>query len=148
MAVRFFSEGTSYQLKDKRKISSWLADVVKSEGHELIDLNIILVSDNYLHKMNVDFLNHNTLTDIITFDNTVVSLQIEGELYISIDRVHDNALKFSIRLIDELHRVMVHGVLHLCGYGDKTPKKKVIMREKEECFLLKRKESMVTKKSE
>ncbi len=140
MAVRFFSEGTSYQLKDKRKISSWLADVVKSEGHELIDLNIILVSDNYLHKMNVDFLNHNTLTDIITFDNTVVSLQIEGELYISIDRVHDNALKFSIRLIDELHRVMVHGVLHLCGYGDKTPKKKVIMREKEECFLLKRKE--------
>jgi rRNA maturation RNase YbeY len=139
MAVRFFSEDTNYLLKDKRKIGSWLADVVKSEGHELVDLNIILVSDEHLHKMNVDFLDHDTLTDIITFENTVVASQIEGELYISIDRVKENATKLSVNLIDELHRVMVHGVLHLCGYGDKTPKKKAIMREKEDISLKKRK---------
>jgi rRNA maturation RNase YbeY len=88
--------------------------------------------------MNVDFLNHDTLTDIITFENTVVASQIEGELYISIDRVKENATKLSVNLIDELHRVMVHGVLHLCGYGDKTPKKKAIMREKEDISLKKR----------
>ncbi len=139
MTVRFFSEDTTYRVKDKRKISSWLADVVKSEGHELVDLNIILLSDDELHKMNVDFLSHDNLTDIITFENTVVTSMIEGELYISIDRVKDNADKLSVDLVEELHRVMVHGILHLCGYGDKTPKKKSIMREKEDLFLSKRK---------
>ena len=102
------------------------------------ELNIILCSDEYLYKMNVQYLQHKTYTDIITFDQGTTQKVINGELYISLDRVRDNAKTLNISLKDELHRVMVHGLLHLCGYGDKNPAAKKKMTSKEDYYLGKR----------
>ena len=100
------------------------------------DINYIFCSDNYLHQINFQYLDHDTFTDIITFDQSDKD-QIEGDIFISIDRVHENANERNISFVNELHRVMIHGILHLLGYNDKTPKEKQLMREKEdECLSL------------
>lgn len=117
------------------KLTSWLSSVAESEGFSLSDLTLIFCSDDHLLKINQDFLEHDYYTDIITFDYCSDDL-ISGDLFISIDRVIDNAKYFNVTFDQELHRVIVHGVLHLCGYQDKSPEEETIMRQKESDALL------------
>jgi len=111
--------------------------VILKEGKRVGELNVILCSDEYLYKLNVEYLSHDTLTDIITFDYSESNI-ISGDLFISINRIRENAKAYSIKIIEELHRVMVHGVLHLCGYGDKTKEERKTMRVKENFYLAQR----------
>ena len=138
-SISFFNADVSYVLRSKNGIRLWLSDVIKKEGFQLGELSIILCSDEYLFKMNVQYLKHKTYTDIITFDQSESKNEVSGELFLSIDRIKDNAKTLNINLIDELHRVIVHGTLHLCGYSDKDPKSKLKMTQKENFYLLKRK---------
>jgi len=114
---------------------NWLKTVISSEGKKAGDIQYIFCNDNYLHKINKAYLNHDTLTDIITFATTNNENIISGEIYISIDRVIENANIQSVLFIDELSRVIVHGVLHLIGYDDHSISDKKLMREKEDYYL-------------
>lgn len=137
--VRFFTEDTNYKLLNKRKIGQWIKTIISNHNKSIGEINFILCSDEYLHRINVDYLNHDTYTDIITFDNSESIDKIEGELYISIDRVKDNAIQYDGKAALELHRVMAHGILHLIGYKDKTHSQKAEMRTKEDqCLSLKK----------
>lgn len=131
--VNFFTEDISFQLKHKSLLRTWLVKVIGNEGYRLTSLNCIFCSDEYLLQINKEYLQHDTYTDIITFDNSSDTLQIEGDIFISIDRVKENAK--NTLFLDELHRVMIHGVLHLMGYKDKTNADKTTMREKEDACL-------------
>ncbi len=132
--ILFFTEDNTYRIRKKRILREWLFEVIGAESKRVGEINIILCSDEYLHKINLEYLNHDTLTDIVTFDSTEDNI-ISGELYISIDRIKENAKKFSTFTMNELHRVIVHGVLHLCGFGDKTEKEKELMTSKENFYL-------------
>jgi len=134
-AIRFFSEDISFKIDLPRKKTLWIKEVARREKKTIKEINYIFCSDEYLLKLNQGFLNHKTLTDIITFDNSEGKNGLEGEIYISIERVQENALKFNTEFEDELHRVMIHGVLHLIGYKDKKPSEKALMRKKEEACL-------------
>jgi len=126
-----------FTVRNKRNISEWLRYVVDNEGFTSGDIAIVCCSDDYLLEVNRNYLNHDYFTDIITFDyseNQVVS----GDLMISIDRIRDHAAKYEVSFEDELHRVMVHGVLHLCGYKDKRKSDKELMTSKENQYLKKR----------
>jgi len=128
---------TDFQLEDEEAVSKWVRNVIEEENRTLGEINYIFCSDDYLHKINVDFLNHDTLTDIISFDYTV-GKQLHGDIYISIDRVTENAKGYNVSFNDELARVMVHGILHYCGYKDKSSVEATIMRGKEDYYLSKR----------
>lgn len=128
--IHFYNEDIAFELSDPDVIRSWITKVIQAEGHRLISLNIIFCSDTFLHQINVDYLQHDTLTDIITFPYNEAPL-IEGEIFISIDRITENAAGLNIPFADELHRVLIHGVLHLCGYGDKSAEEKTQMTAKE-----------------
>lgn len=138
-AIQFFSEDIEFSLEKPRKSSNWIKLIAKKEKREVLDVSYVFCSDNYLHQLNQQYLHHNTLTDIITFDYSEGAKQLEGEIYISIDRVKENAEKFKVPFQDELDRVMIHGVLHLIGYKDKKPADKALMRKKEEACLSLRK---------
>lgn len=138
-SIHFFYEDIPFRLKQALKLKTWIKATIKKESFELGQLTYVFCSDESLLTRNVQFLKHNTLTDIITFDLSEEEGVIDGEIYISIDRVRENASKFSKTFEDELHRVIIHGVLHLVGYGDKKPELKAIMREKEDYYLKKRK---------
>ena len=131
-----FNYETNFQLKDESKINSWLESCTNNESFKLGELNYIFCSDEYLHKLNVEFLNHDTLTDIISFDYTVGKI-LQGDVFISIDRVKDNAKEFNVEFHAELLRVMIHGVLHFCGYNDKSEDDSKIMRAKEDFYISK-----------
>ena len=133
--IHFFYEDVDFHFTTIRKTKTWLKEVVKAENRALGELNYIFCSDGFLANVNLQYLHHNTLTDIITFDTSEDVGCIEGEIFISIDRVKENALNFKASFEDELHRVMVHGVLHLVGYSDKTSQQKRIMRKKEDAYL-------------
>ncbi|PPK96686.1 rRNA maturation RNase YbeY [Nonlabens xylanidelens] len=120
----------NFEQLDEVVYSKWLESIVISEGKTIGELSFVFCSDEYLLKINQDHLDHDTYTDIITFDYCLDGL-INGEVYISTDRVKENAVSFRESEINELHRVMAHGVLHLCGYGDKSDEEARIMREKE-----------------
>lgn len=134
-AINFFSEKVRYKLSNPKKTTSWIKSVIKKEGARLNSLNYIFCSDEYLREVNIQFLNHKTYTDIITFNYNPSEKEIEGEIYISIDRVRENAETFETSLKTELHRVIIHGVLHLIGYNDKSKREKSLMREKEDTYL-------------
>lgn len=135
-AVNFFFQDTPFKLKNSQKISRWIKSAIKAERSSLNELNFIFCSDESLLKINIEYLNHQTYTDIITFDNRDESTgPLEGDIFISIDRVTENATKLKVGFDDELHRVIIHGVLHLLGYGDKTSHKKAEMRKKEDAYL-------------
>ena len=138
-AILFFSEDISFTLSKPRRTSNWIKLIAKKEKREVLDVSYIFCSDSFLLQLNQQYLNHNTLTDIITFDYSEGAKQLEGEIYISIDRVKENAEKFKVSFQDELDRVMIHGVLHLIGYKDKKPADKALMRKKEEASLSLRK---------
>lgn len=131
--IEFYSEN-NFELSDKDKIQTWLGRVIGSEGKETGELTYVFCNDQQLLKLNKEFLNHDTLTDIITFDYTLGN-EIHGEIYISTDRVEENAGEFEVSFMNELSRVMVHGILHLCGYKDKSEEEKNQMRNKENHYL-------------
>ena len=133
--VNFFTEETDFRLPHPRITSSWVKKIIKSEKAVLRELNFIFCSDNYLQKINLQYLKHKTLTDIITFDNSDGSGELEGDIFISIERVGDNAKKFNTSFDEEIHRVIIHGVFHLIGYFDKTREAKALMRKKEDSAL-------------
>ena len=120
--------------KNRVALIKCIRSLVKQELREIGDITFVFCDDNYLHKINLEFLDHDTYTDIITFDYSVGN-EIVSEVYISVDRVAENAKKFSQTFENEIHRVMIHGVLHLCGYKDKLAKDKQIMRDKENHYL-------------
>ena len=130
--ISFYNSDVTYLLRDKRKIADWITRVVKKEKLSINSLSIILSSDEFLYQLNVQHLQHDTYTDIITFDYSVTKGKIEGELYISIERVKENAGKLGISILNELHRVIIHGVLHLCGYKDKSKAHKTAMTRAED----------------
>ncbi len=115
-------------------VRKWINDSFDAENKIPGNINVIFCNDDYLQKMNFQYLKHETLTDIITFDYSDL-VSISGDLFISIDRVKDNAKLFNKTLTEELHRVIIHGILHLCGYNDKTKKEKIVMTEKENFYL-------------
>ena len=139
MEVRFFTEETTFKLAHPRKTITWIKEAIKKEKGQLNELNYIFCSDQYLLSINQQYLNHNTLTDIITFDHSEKGAPISGEIYISVERVEENAKHFEVPFDEELHRVIIHGVLHLLGYKDKKSSDKALMRKKEEAYLSLRK---------
>jgi probable rRNA maturation factor len=122
---------TDFSFDNEDHYSTWLSSIVSSEGKDLGELTYVFCDDEYLHKMNVDYLNHDTLTDIITFDYCEGSI-VSGDVFVSVERVKENAIDFNIPFVDELLRVMAHGTLHLCGYKDKSEDDVVLMRSKED----------------
>ena len=131
--IDFFSE-TDFELSNPDVITAWISETIINEKHELGEVSFIFCDDAYLHRLNVLFLDHDTLTDVISFDNSL-GIQIHGEIYLSIERVRENAAAFSESFIEELHRVMIHGILHFCGYKDKTKEEEQLMRSKENSAL-------------
>ncbi len=137
-AINFFQEGINFNLKYKKVLKQWIKDTIATEGYKLQELNYIFCSDEYLLQINQQYLNHDTYTDIITFDNSEAEKIVKGDIFISIERVRENAGKFESGEMNELHRVMIHGVLHLMRYADKTPADKALMTNKEDIYLNKR----------
>jgi len=135
--IVFYDLKSARFLKKRRQLKNFIFAVFVEEGKLLNSLNIVLCDDEYLLSINKEFLQHDYYTDIITFDLSTESSSIEGELYISIERVIDNAEKIGTSKVIELHRVIFHGCLHLCGYGDKTSKQETIMRSKEDYYIQK-----------
>ncbi|TYP99848.1 rRNA maturation RNase YbeY [Tenacibaculum adriaticum] len=125
-----FNYETEFQLDNEEKTTNWIEECVEKEGFELGEINYIFCDDDYLHKINVEFLQHDTLTDIISFDYTLGKL-IGGDIFISVDRVAENAKEFEVSFKNELHRVIIHGVLHYMGYKDKSEEEKQLMRDRE-----------------
>ncbi|HEY5327918.1 MAG TPA: rRNA maturation RNase YbeY [Mucilaginibacter sp.] len=134
-AIHFFEEGITYKLKHKIAIRQWVTSTIQAEGYKLKQLSYIFCHDNYLLQINRQYLNHDTYTDIITFDNSDIEKVIIGDIFISIDRIRENAAKLNITETDELHRVIIHGALHLLGYKDKTSVTKQKMTQKEDFYL-------------
>ncbi|HET8803614.1 MAG TPA: rRNA maturation RNase YbeY [Aequorivita sp.] len=126
-----FNFETDFELRNESDLQKWISGIIISEGFELGEIVYIFCDDEYLHKLNVEFLDHDTLTDIISFDYNVRK-QINGEIYISVERVADNAKDFKTNFENELHRVMIHGILHFCGYKDKSELDEQKMRDKED----------------
>jgi len=128
--ITFLTEDITFGLKEKLRHKAWLKEAAKAEGFAIGELNYIFCSDAYLLDINQKYLGHDTLTDIVTFDNSEDHKMIEGDIFISIERVRENAIKFDTE-DSELKRVMVHGLLHLAGYKDKDKAQKELMRNKE-----------------
>lgn len=133
--IRFFNEDVPYKLLQKRVISQWLKKQAQQEGYSVGDLNYIFCSDEHVLQVNRDYLQHDYYTDIITFDQSEEEDLIEGDIFISVDRVTDNASQLAISAEQEMRRVLAHGMLHLCGYGDKTAEEEANMRLKEDEWL-------------
>ena len=132
--IRYFNEDIHFVLKDKLVNNRWLKLVAGSEIRSIGDVNIIFCSDKYILDVNLRYLQHDYYTDIITFDYCE-GKKLSGDLFISIDTVRENALEYGVEFDDELHRVMVHGLLHLIGYDDHTPEEEKIIHEKEDYYL-------------
>jgi rRNA maturation RNase YbeY len=130
-----FNFETDFKLQHETLLEEWICEVVKTHGFTVGEINYIFCDDAYLHNLNVTFLQHDTLTDIISFDNTIGKL-ISGDVFISVERVADNAKEYSVSFDNELRRVMVHGVLHYIGFKDKTVSEKTKMTAAEDQALM------------
>ncbi|WP_291103610.1 MULTISPECIES: rRNA maturation RNase YbeY [unclassified Flavobacterium] len=126
-----FNYETDFNLENEETLAKWLSSVIASENKKEGEINYIFCDDDYLHKINLEHLDHDTLTDIISFDYSIGN-EINGDVFISIERVKDNAVDFDVLFDEELKRVLVHGILHYCGYKDKTDNDALIMRNKED----------------
>lgn len=134
-AIHFFNEDTTYSLPNKRKVKAWITNTISAEGFTLGEMNIIFCSDDCLLEINKKYLDHDTYTDIITFDNSEISKQITSDVFISIERVKENAKSFKTSTYNEACRIIIHGTLHLLGYGDKSKTEKTKMTEMEDHYL-------------
>jgi rRNA maturation RNase YbeY len=134
MAITFTFQITKFSIPQKKKLHDWILLVSYLEQAIVVDIDYIFCDDEYLLKLNQHFLGHKTYTDILTFDFSV-NKEIHAEIYISIDRIKENASQFQVSIEEELRRVMIHGVLHCLGYSDKTEKSKTVMRKKENKYL-------------
>lgn len=134
-AINFFEEGIKFVLSNPSQIRDWLIDIAQSEGFEIEEINYVFCSDEYLLQINQQYLNHDYYTDIITFDNSESFQVITSDIFISIERVAENASALQVSPDKELHRVIIHGLLHLLGYGDKTDNEIRSMRQKEDACL-------------
>jgi len=132
--INFFSEN-GYVLQQQDSIRNWISSIISSEAYEEGNIDFVFCDDSFLLELNVQFLNHDTLTDVISFDNSL-DREVNGEIYISTERVEENANKYSVSVEEELLRVMAHGILHLCGYNDKTAEESALMRLKEDHYLV------------
>ena len=128
--INFFSEN-NFELEDNVAYEMWLQNVIISEEKKEGDINYIFCDDEYLHEINVKYLNHDDYTDVISFDNALGNI-LHGDIFISTERVAENAEKFQVSFQKELKRVIAHGLLHFCGYKDKTDDEAQLMREKED----------------
>ncbi len=135
--IQFFNEETDFVPSKKLHLTGWIRHIIAKESKKAGHINFIFCNDEYLHKLNVQHLQHDDLTDIISFDYCE-GIKVSGDLYISVERVEDNAKSFKVSFKDELHRVIIHGVLHLLGYKDKDPKNKLKMTEMENASLAER----------
>ena len=133
--IRFFANGLSLSLTNRRNLKYLLEKIIKSKGKRLDSISYIFCSDKELLKLNNKFLGHNYYTDILTFDLSESKNEITAEIFISLDRVRENAAQFKSSLKKELHRVIIHGVLHLCGYADKNKTEMIKMRKAEDKYL-------------
>jgi len=134
-SIHFFEEDIRFKLKNKNKVKAWIKSTIAAEGYKLQELNYVFCSDSYLLTINQQYLNHDTYTDIVTFDNSEKKGIIEGDIFISIERIRENAEKFGAGETNELHRVIIHGALHLLGYKDKKTTDKQMMTSKEDYYL-------------
>ena len=130
-----FNYETEFSIKDENLLENWVQNIVSNNEFNVGEINYIFCDDKYLHQLNVEFLQHDTLTDVISFDNTLGKL-ISGDIFISVERVEDNAKDFKVSFEDELHRVMIHGVLHYMGFKDKSEEDIKLMREAENNALI------------
>jgi probable rRNA maturation factor len=134
--IQFFIEDVDFKVPQPRKTKSWLQSIIKAEGFSLNQLNYIFCSDEYLLNVNRQYLDHDFYTDIITFDNSEEEAVVEGDIFISIDRVKDNAQELNKSFEEELRRVLAHGILHLVGYDDQEDEQEQEMRAKEDFYLI------------
>ncbi|WJJ97070.1 rRNA maturation RNase YbeY [Algibacter luteus] len=132
-----FNYETDFILESEEEVIKWVIETISAEGFKLEEVNYVFCDDDYLHKLNVEFLKHDTLTDIISFDYSIGKI-IQGDVFISVERVKENAKDFGVNFIEELHRVIIHGILHYCGYKDKTAEEAKTMRNKENFYLAQR----------
>lgn len=135
LGIQFHVVEVDFELPEEEALTAWIKSSILAEDKQLKRLNFIFCSDAYLHGLNMDYLNHDTLTDIITFPYSNSQEVIEGDIFISIERIKENALSFQVPFMQELKRVIIHGVLHLCGYKDKSKIEKEEMRAKENFYL-------------
>ena len=133
--IEFIAEDIEFSLIDQDKIKEWINRIIEKHGYTLENLTYIFCSDEYLHQINLEYLDHDTYTDIITFNNADEAGVVESDIFISIDRVKENGEALNTTFIDELHRVMIHGVLHLLGFDDKTAALKQKMQQEEDLSL-------------
>ena len=135
--VRYYNDQTNFRLRDKRKIASWLKAVAQEESYALGDVTYIFCSSEVHRKMNIDFIGHDYFTDVITFDYSDLKGEgiVSGDIFIDVDTVKDNARIYGATFTSEMHRIIVHGVLHLCGQKDKTPRAEKQMHRKEDKYL-------------
>ncbi len=129
-----FNYETEFNLRTETQIANWISKSIVNEAYKEGDINYIFCDDDYLFELNIKHLKHNTLTDIISFDYTLGKI-LSGDIFISVDRVKENALEYKVKVDDELQRVIIHGVLHFCGYKDKTKDDKWLMSKKEDYYL-------------
>lgn len=135
-AIEFFTEEIDFELDYPDQVREWISQLILAHGYDVETLTYVFCSDDYLHQINLQYLAHDSFTDIVTFNNSDFPDRIiEGDIFISIHRVRENAQQLTISFTNELHRVMIHGVLHLLGYDDKDPADQVAMREKEDSCL-------------
>lgn len=134
MSIVFIYDDDSFKIFDEDKVLKWINEVAYAEGKIIGDINYQFVTEETILDFNARFLNHNYFTDIITFDDSLVNI-INGDIIISFDTVQSNANKFDVSCENELYRVIIHGVMHLCGYADSTENEKKVMRDKENQYL-------------
>lgn len=134
MAITFSCEDIKFNLKEKLKVKRWITNIIKSDGKRVGDIGYLFCSDEYLIQVNREYLDHDTYTDIITFDYVEGNL-VSGDILISIDRIVENSQKFDVSFDQELHRVIIHGILHLLGQADKSETDAAVMRSKEDAAL-------------
>jgi rRNA maturation RNase YbeY len=135
LPVHFYFEKVTFPLKERKKLKRFINSLIIKEKMNLNDLNYIFCDDKALLEINRKYLNHNFYTDVITFDLSSSPKEILADIYISIDRIKENAKGLKLSLKEEIHRVMLHGLLHLCGYNDKTVAQKKLIRKKENFYL-------------
>lgn len=134
-SINFLNEDLSYNVVKKKLLRSWILNTIKNEGSTIESINYIFTSDSFLYNLNIEYLNHDTFTDIITFQYNEIGEAIQSDIFISIERLRENAKTYKQKLLDEVHRIIIHGTLHLLGYKDKSPSEKEEMTSKEDYYL-------------